>query len=192
MRDKIRDFWNKLGQRDRLVLSAGAALALIIFVVQFALVPYADARKKLSKSIQAQEKTLKEMAALGAEYQVLQRGMETVRNGMARRSPDFTLFSHLEKKATQSGVRSNLKNMQPARAPVSGGYDEASVEIKLEKITLKQLVNFLYSVESPQDLVRVKRLSVRKSSEDPQYLSAVIQVATFEKSRGENMPARRS
>jgi len=187
----MRDAWNKLGKRERVVLAAGATLALIIIIVQFVLLPYADARSKLSQALRANEKILKEMVALGAEYQGLQKGMETIRKGVALRAPAFTLFSHLEKKAAQAGIRSNIKHMQPARAQVSGPYEESSVEIKLEKITLKQLVNFLYSVESPEDLVSVKRLSVKKSPENPQYLSAVVQVVTYEKAR-EEAPAKRS
>ena len=191
MRDKMRDTWKRLGKREQVVLTAGAILALIIILVQFVLLPYADARSKLNQSLRVNEKMLKEMVALGAEYQGLQKGMEAIRKGMASRAPGFTLFSHLEKKAAKAGIRSNIKHMQPARGQISGPYEESSVEIKLEKITLKQLVNFLSEVESPQDLVSVKRLSVKKSPENPQYLSAVVQVATYEKTR-EDAPAKRS
>lgn len=192
MQDKIREAWDRLGKRDRVVLTAGIALALTILIVQFALVPYFEARGKLTKAIRTNEKTLKEMVALGSEYRVLRQGMEEIQQGMSRRAPNFTLFSHLERKAGEAGVRNNIKQMQPSRTPLSGSYEETSVEIKLEKVTLKQLVNFLYAVESPEELVRVKRMSVKRSTEAPQYLSALIQVATFEPARNEMIPARRS
>jgi len=183
--DKFRDFWKKLGKRDRLVLSAGGALVITILVIQFALVPFIAARQKLTKSIRTNEKILKEMIALESDYRVFRKDMETVQGGLARRAPTFTLFSFLEKKAGDTGIRSNIKNMQASRALISGPYVESDVEVTLEKITLKQLVNFLQAIESSEDLVRVKRLAIKKSTDNVQYLTVVLQVATYELSKTE-------
>lgn len=193
MQDKLREAWNKLGQRDRLVLTAGMILVGAIFVIQFALVPYIEARDKLTKSLRTNEKILKEMIVLGSEYRALSKGVNEIRTGMSRRASNFTLFSHLEKKAGEAGVRKNIKHMQPSRSSPAGAYEEVSVEIKLEKITLKELVDFLYAVESPEEMVRVKRMSVKRAVEAPQYLSALIQVATFvEAARGRAVSSGRS
>jgi general secretion pathway protein M len=192
VQDKLREALSKLGQRDRLVLTAGMVLVAAILVIQLTLVPYIEARSKLTKSLRANEKILKEMIVLGSEYRALSKGMNEIRTGMNRRAPNFTLFSHLERKAGETGVRKNIQHMQPSRSASAGSYEEVSVEIKLEKITLKELVNFLYAVESPEEMVRVKRMSVKKAAEAPQYLSALIQVATFEAARGEAIPAGRS
>jgi general secretion pathway protein M len=162
-------------------------LAVIILTVQLVLMPYFEARGKLTGSIRKNEKILKEMIALESEYAVLRKGFDGIRTGIERRK-GFTLFTHLEKKAGESGVRTNIRHMQPSRSEISGVYEEIAVEIRLEKITLKQLVNFLYAVESPENLVWIKRLSVKKSAESPQYLSALIQVATYDSTKDEGHP----
>ncbi len=185
MQDRIRELWGKMGKRDRVVLSGGLGLLLLILLVQFILVPYTDARKKLDRSVHSGERVLKEMAVLGAEYKTLRKGVDEMQRGIARRPNDFTLFSFLEKKAGQTGVRSNIRQMQPSRAPVSGPYEEVSVDVKLEKITLKQLVNFMHSVESPENVVRIRKLSVKKTAEDPRYLAAQLQVVTYNQMRKE-------
>jgi hypothetical protein len=54
------------------------------------------------------------------------------------------------------------------------------VDIRLDKITLRQLTDFLYLLESPQELIRVKRFALTKMPESPEYLSAQIQAVTFQ------------
>jgi hypothetical protein len=50
----------------------------------------------------------------------------------------------------------------------------------MDKLTMKQLADFLYMVESPRDLIRVRKLSVGKMKESPEYINAQIQVFTYQ------------
>ena len=59
-------------------------------------------------------------------------------------------------------------------------HEETTVEMKLDKLTMKQLTDFLYLVESREDLVRIRKMTVGKMKESPEYLSAVFQVFTYQ------------
>jgi len=52
--------------------------------------------------------------------------------------------------------------------------------MKLEGITLDQLVRYLYRIEHPDDLVFVKRLSITDNRKEEGYLDSIIQVVTFQ------------
>ena len=52
------------------------------------------------------------------------------------------------------------------------------VEMKLEGITLQQLVDYLFLVQSPENAVTVKRLSITESKEAAGYLNAILQMLT--------------
>ena len=54
------------------------------------------------------------------------------------------------------------------------------VEMKLEALTLQQLVGYLYLIESPSNLVSIKRLSVNENKKEEGYLDAIVQVLTFQ------------
>jgi hypothetical protein len=54
--------------------------------------------------------------------------------------------------------------------------------MKLDKITIRQLADFLYFAESPADLIRIKKLSVSKMKENPEYLSAQFLISSFQPS----------
>jgi hypothetical protein len=99
------------------------------------------------------------------------------------------LFSYLERKAGEVGVKSNIKSMNPLKGKVVGPYEETAVDMQLEKLILKQVTDFLYVVESPGELVRIRKVSIQKMKDTPEYLSVFIQVITYLPLKGEALPA---
>ena len=181
----MKDIWDKLPRNQRLALLTGAAALVLGLVVQFVFFPLYDVRERTVRAIAVNEKVLRQLGPMWVEYRVLKEGAQAVQQILARRPGDFTLFSYLEKKTGEAGVKPNVKYINPSRAPVSSGYEETSVDLKLEKITLKQLVNFLYMVESREDLIALRKITVAKVKEDPDYLNATIQVTTIQSPKGE-------
>ena len=177
------DFWTKfkfkLTKRERYYVSAGVALIALFIIFQFVLSPFLAAKEKTKRSIQAKEKTLKELVSLSSEYGALKEDSVDIKKALALRDGNFTLFSFLEKQAGQSNVKPNIKYMKPSTSTDKGPYSESSVEMNLENITLKQLVEYLHLVESPENLVRIKRISVKQSKGSSEYLTALIHLVTY-------------
>ena len=176
----IKDLWDKLDEKQRYLVIGAGAIVLIALILQFAVFPFWDARTKLAKSIQTSQKKLNEMNLLDAEFTAQEAAIAGIRQAMAARGADFTLFSYLEKKATQARVRGRIKQMNSAKGVQSASMEESLIDMKLEKITVKQLTDFLIQVESPADLVTIKKISVSKMKESPEYLDAQLQISSFQ------------
>ena len=176
----MRQFWDQLTRSQKLTVTAGLVLVGAALVIQFAVVPYFDARRNVSRAIAASEKVLRELSVLGAEYGVLRQRSEEIRRVIERRPPGFAFLSYLEKRAADAGVKSNIRSMNLLPPVSTGAYEEATAEIKLDKLTMKQLTDFLYQAELPEEMIRVRRISIVKMKESPEYLSAVIQVFTYQ------------
>ena len=56
----------------------------------------------------------------------------------------------------------------------------SKVEMKLQAVTLKQLATYLHRVETSENMVSVKRLSISKTSKQEKFINVVLQVETFE------------
>ena len=169
----MRRFWEQLTKSQKQIVIAGLAFVAAALLVQFAAFPYFEARQKVSGAIAGSEKALRELATLGAEYGVLRRVIE-------RRPPGFALFSYLEKRAGDAGVKTNIKSINPLKSSPAEAYEETAVEMRLDKLTMKQLTDFLYQVESREELVRIRKMSVAKMKESPEYLSVLLQVFTYQ------------
>lgn len=174
------NLWIKLTRREKYYVSAGLVLVIAFVILQFALFPFLRAKEMTTHSIQTQEKILKEILSLSSEYGALKGNSRDIQRVLADRPKAFTLFSFLEKQAGRAGVKTNIKYMKPSASTADKGpYKESSVEIKLEKITLKQLVEYLHLVESPEDVVMIKRISIKQSKGSPEYLTTLMQVVTY-------------
>ncbi len=191
----MKKYWNNLGQREKLAILGGAGVVALILLVQFAILPFWEEKIRVSKALDAQERVLEEMNTELSEYRLIKRDMDVIQKAMASRPPDFTLYGFVDRKARESGVRSNVRAINPSRGVSAGAYEETMADVSLEKITLRQLVLFLHKADSPRDAVRVRKLTVRKSLESPEYLTATVQLATYQASAaprpGPAPPARK-
>ena len=176
----MRHFWDQLTKDQKRNVIVGLALVAGALLVQFAVVPWFEARQRVAGAIAGSEKAIRELASLGAEYGVLRQRSEEIKRVVERRPPGFALFSYLEKRAGDAGVKANIRSMNPLKSVPVEAYEETTVEMKLDKLTMKQLTDFLYLVESREDLVRIRKMTVGKMKESPEYLTAVFQVFTYQ------------
>jgi general secretion pathway protein M len=176
----IKAFWEKLDVKQRPLAAGAIAFVVLLLIIQVAVYPFWKAKDKLTKSIQSSQTKLNEMTGLNTEFSGLDAKISKMKRAVAARTADFSLFSHLEKKAAQAGVRGNIKYMNSTPGVKSVAFEETLIDMKLDKITIKQLTDFLYYAESPSDMVRIKRINIGKMKESPEYLSAQLQVSSFQ------------
>ena len=176
----IKTFWGKLDAKQRKLVTGAAILVLIALILEIAVFPFWEAKAKLTKAIQVNQKKLSEISKLDAEFTLQEAAMARTKNALSARSADFTLFAYLEKKATQANVRGRIKQMNSSKGIQSISLEESLIDMKLEKMTIKQLTDFIYFVESPADLVKIKKITINKMKESPEYLSAQLQISSFQ------------
>ena len=171
----------KLAKREKYVIGIGGTALGIFFLMQLLVFPLLDNRKRLQRGVEAKAAGLREMLRMQAEYQTYQSGSQGIERYLANRKRGFTLFSFLEQAAGAAEVKENIKYMKPSTSKGSGPYKESMVEIKLETITMKQLVGYLHRIESPKNVTSVKRISIKGNKKEPGYLDVVLQVLTLSK-----------
>jgi len=170
----------RLARRERYLVSLAACCIAIFLVFQFLVFPFFENRRRIQRGLKAKEKGLEEIMKLKADYQAYQKGSQNIQQALAKRKEGFTLFSFLEKAAGEAEVKARIKYMKPSVSSGTGPYKESMVEMKLEIITLPQLVGYLYRIESPDDLVSIKRISISENKKEQGYLDAILQVITFQ------------
>lgn len=176
----MKDFFNRLEPRQRTLAMLAAVFVAGALLLEILIFPFWEEKSRLDKSIQSSRKKIAELRKLDEAFAAQQEKISAIRRNVAARGSDFSLFSYLEKKAAQAGVRGNIKQMSSAKGLSSSAFEESLLDMKLEKITIKQLADFLSVAESPTALVRVKKISVTKMKENPEYLSAQLQVSSLQ------------
>lgn len=176
----IKEFWNKLDAKQQKLVAGAAIFVVIALIMEIAVFPFWEAKKKLAKAINTNQKKLVEISGLAAEFKEMEVKTSAIKRAAMTHGGNFTLFSYLEKKATQANVRGRIKYMNSSRGTQTASFEESLIDMKLDKITVKQLTDFLYFAESPADLIRIKKITISKMKESPEYLSAQIQISSFQ------------
>ena len=169
----------QLAKREKYLIFLAVIVIVLALVIQLGIMPFVEKKEQYSNKVTANQKNLQEMVNLRQEYLVLQQGSDILAQRLAKRPKSFTLFSFLEKAAGEAGVKENIKSMKPSASSTKGPFKESLVEMKLERITLGQMVGYLKLVESPHMLVSLKRISIQSNKKETQYLDAILQVLTF-------------
>jgi Tfp pilus assembly protein PilO len=118
------------------------------------------------------------MKSMQKEYTQLSLRGNSVERFMEKRPDNFSLFSFLEAKANSNGIKEKIAYMKPSDSVESDTYQQIMVEMKLQGVTLKQLVSFLEDVESPENLVALQRISIQENKNEEKSLDVIMQVVS--------------
>ena len=156
----------QLAKREKYLISLAVIVIVLALVIQLGIMPFVEKREQYNNKVTANQNNLQEIVNLRQEYLVLQQGSDILAQRLARRPKSFTLFSFLEKAAGEAGVKENIKSMKPSASTTKGPFKESLVEMKLERITLGQMVGYLKRVEAPDMLVSIKRISIQSNKKE--------------------------
>lgn len=181
-----RLLWEKSGidnlsTREKLVVGGGLAFVVCFIILQLAIVPFLDARSDLRSSIARKTGELATIRELQLEHRNLKNEEGTIQARIQQRERGFTLFTFLDQQAEKAQVKKQIMYMKPSTVEGDTGYVETMVELKLQQVSLAALVNFLQLVESEQQVVFIRRISIQESGSVQGELDSILQIVTFEK-----------
>lgn len=171
----------RLSKRERIALPVIAGLLGVFIFVQFVLIPISDKRARLNRVLVFKTGVLKKMHQLKADYNAIQQNSAQIEEQYSRRPKGFSLFAFLDKLARDSGIKDNIAYMKPS----SGVQKEnslkiAMVEMKIQAVSLRQLTDYLYRIETSENMVTIQRASFVRKGKDQKALDVVLQVQTME------------
>lgn len=171
---------SNLSPRDRNALLIGLAAVLIAIFYLGIVSPYQSAIARLDSQIASRQRQLQEVQVLRQRYLSLQGELtQAERRGVSNRN--FSLFSFVENLTGQIASRENLVYMRPQPVAVKDEFKEESVEIKLEKIALDQLVRILYQIDTADAFLQVKNLRLKIRFDNKAQLDAVLTISAYER-----------
>jgi general secretion pathway protein M len=169
-----------MAKRDRMALGIGGGVLLVFVVSQFMLFPLLDKRKRLHRSIASRQKAVLEMQGMQRQYSQLDAQSSGLEKQLSLRLPTFSLFSFLEQMAGISKIKEHISYMKPSMVTGEGELRQVMVEMKLQTIGLQQLVTFLKGIESPEQVVTLKRISIQENKKIKGTLDVIMQVISID------------
>lgn len=170
-----------MSTRERWMVGA-CAVFVVITVVYFGIIsPYGNAVEQLDAKIASRQRQLKEVQALRQEYLELQDQLAEAEKRLAK-ARNFSLFSFVESTTARVQTKENLVYMRPQPTSEQDGFKSESVEIKLERIDLGRLVQFLYALNSSDVYLQIKTLRLKTRFDDKSLFDAVMIISHYRRS----------
>lgn len=172
----------RISRRDRAALAIGGVALVLYLLFQFVISPLSAGNQRLQNKIVIAEKNLALMREMREQYRRLATRSNDLDAQLNARPANFSLFSFLEQKAAQAELgKNNIVYMKPSESLDSGSFRQLLVDMKLQAVSLKQLVAFLEKIESPKNLVALKRLTIQQNSGKDATLDVIMQVISVDR-----------
>ena len=162
----------KLEDRDKKILMYGSPVALVLLLAILLRPIYADLDRKRDL-IPKKEKDLVEMRVLKGQYLEMQQRLQQAQAAAAKRGPLLTEIEMLTKRAN---LNTKIVSLKPQAGVQTDAFKESIVEVKLESITLYDVVNYVYLLE--KDTLRIRKLQFKPRYDNPKLLNATILVSS--------------
>jgi len=171
----------KMTKRERNAVFLAGGVIGVFLVLQLVVFPFMENNDLQSRRLAAKTKELKEIQQLKAEYETVRQQANRARNSITQRQSGFTLFSFLDRLAGETGLKDNIAYMKPSTSGLDDSPFKLSiVETKLQSVTIEQLTDYLYRIETSPNMVRLKRLSITRKGKELAYLDAVLLAEAFQ------------
>lgn len=173
------NFWQTLQSRERLYIGGAGAAIVLFLIFKLTIDPLFKHSSELDRQMVTARRQLAELRVMQQEYQRQKNVVDSI-NSQLKRQQNFAIVSRLEELARQTGLQQNkILSMRQAPITPSEMYNEESIEVKMDGVTLEQLVRYLYQIENSPQLLKIKRLDIKPHLDNRQLLNTTFRVSAF-------------
>jgi len=181
MKQMLKERWQQFSPRERIIVAAGGALAAAALVFLLIVDPLMATIDKLDRQARRKAKDSQELALVAQDYLLKQARMAKLEARMPSPPAQFSLLAFMEEATTTAQIRDRIAGMQPQAPIVVQGYQETAVDLRLDGVTLPQLLALLATIEQAPYEVQVRHLQMKPKYDNPINLDATLKIVTYAK-----------
>ncbi|MGO9451512.1 MAG: type II secretion system protein GspM [Candidatus Binataceae bacterium] len=164
---RARASYEKLGNRERRLVQIAGALLGVFLVYNLIYAPITDFVDGFDERIATREHELASAQRLAATYSERKADLNAAQHNTVPDTKDFSLFSVVEASFSKSVGHDKIGSITPsADKKLGDGLVQYSVQLKLNGVSLAQLVDALYAVRTLSVPVGVANLRIERRTQD--------------------------
>ncbi len=129
-------------------------------------------------SVEGKQRELREIVQLYRTFQKTQAAFKDAEQDKTR-AGDFELLTELETLAQKANLKDHIVSIDKKAQPKNEFYEEDAVEVRLDKINIVQLMNYVYELEYSPKVIRVKELHVEVRYDNKDEMNVRVLVSKF-------------
>jgi general secretion pathway protein M len=181
MMQMLKERWQHFSQRERIIVAGGGALVAAALVFVMIIDPLMTSIDRLDRQAKRKAKDSQELALVAQEYVAKQARIAKLEQRMPSPPAQFSLLAFMEEATTTAQIRDRIVGMQPQAPIVVQGYQETAVDLRLDNVSLPQILALLVAIEQAPYDVQVHHLQMKPKYDNPVNLDATLRIVTYAK-----------
>ncbi len=178
---KVENLYNTylgMNSREQTMALVGAIVVLVLIIILP--VTIASSRiSRLDRDVVQGHRQLKDIMRAIESYE--QRRAELAQTQQLLSGGfDSSISSTLESLAERNDIKDRIDSLKEKASAPSEIYDESSVDVRLKRVSLPKLIDYLYAIENdPDKLLRLKKLTIKSRFDKKQELDVSFTVSSY-------------
>ncbi len=169
----------KLNRREKKLIATTTAIITLWLLYAFVMAPARARIKTLNRVIPDKIEQYQKLTQLAHRYQQVSSKIAEIKQKISSEPATFELLPFVEQTIEKCKLSNNRTTMTQQNQPLNDNYTQTIVSLKLNGITLRQIVGFLTQLTSHRPYITIKSLQLKKNATSPDTLNAYIQIATI-------------
>ena len=157
-------------REQRFVYAAGIMLGVVL-VYLLGIDPLWRRQGDLQARVAAKERELQEIVTLRQEYLEAKAEVERARSAAG---PDFSPVAFLEELTTNIVGQEKVLAITPVTQEHKSDMTLETIELKLSGVSLRELVDLLYKIDTTGVMLHPTRVSIKKRYKDPYTFDVLL------------------
>ena len=166
----------RLTRREKRGVFIAAAIVAGFAAWQMALRPAMAREKTLRRAMAQRRDELVELRVKGEEYRALKNELSSLRGKVSKARKDFGVMAYLESVQRECGIAGKVVSMKPAMSVINEDYVERLVDVKLENVTMPQVLRLLLALRRSEVPLAVKSFRIARPAKGGQSLNVSLQL----------------
>ncbi|MGH7812427.1 MAG: type II secretion system protein GspM [Candidatus Binataceae bacterium] len=165
---RARAWYRTLEPRERQMVRILGIVAALFLAYNLIYLPIVDFSSNLEIEIVQRQGDLREMRRMAAAYTRMKSELTSAERDTIPKASNFSLFSVLETSLSTSIGKDKIGSITPGSdQKLKDGFIEYSVELKLQDVSLPQLVDALYGINTLKQPIGVQSIRIQRRLRDP-------------------------
>lgn len=176
----MNEMLRRMSPRERVLVATAAIFISCALVYGLVVDPLVSKQRDYRTRIQSKLDSLVQFRTLAAQYREMESSLKDLEQKVSAGQSGSSLLAAMEADARKLGLADRIASMKPFTNELDSGMVRTSVEMRIEKVNLRELVGFLETIEKSGTMVRTGRLRIKSRFDDPELLDATILVSALE------------
>ncbi|HUO76429.1 MAG TPA: hypothetical protein VMU21_02535 [Thermodesulfovibrionales bacterium] len=163
------------------MFSRSSIAIAIVLLLSILIIPVFMMQRASKKEVDTLKSKRNELAILTSEFTALKGQVDVVEQKTTSAQVQG-VANVLDGIVSSIGIKGKLKSVKGLGSrEIKGPMTEESAEVQLERVSMNELVNMFYRIREAPVILSVKRATMKKAFENPDFLDVTMTIALFTK-----------